>query len=81
MLMKMLNTKEIIHKDNEKVFTIEEENKTLEYQETINLDIKNIDSTKQQIWRSIYEIIYGDYFKAVKLFPSKLLNQYKNKQN
>ena len=39
----------IIHKDKEKVFTIEEERNTLEYQETMNLDIENIASTSQQI--------------------------------
>ena len=30
--------------------TIEEENNTLEYQEKMNLDIENIDSSSQQIW-------------------------------
>ena len=57
-----------------KVVTIEEEKKTLEYQETMNLDIENIDSTNQQIWRSIYEVIHDDYFKAVKLFPTQFLD-------
>ena len=38
---------EIIHKDKEKVVTIEEERNTLEYQEKINLDIENISSTSQ----------------------------------
>ena len=48
--------------------TIEEEKTTLEYQETPNIDIENVASTSQQIWRSIYEVIQDDYFKAVKLF-------------
>ena len=30
--------------------TIEEESKTLEYQKTMNLNIKNIYSISQQIW-------------------------------
>ena len=51
--------------------TIEEEKKTLEYQDTMNLDIENISSTNQQIWGSIYEVIHDDYFKVVKLFPRK----------
>ena len=42
---------EIIHKDKETVVTIEDEKKTLEYQETMNFDIENIASTGQQIWR------------------------------
>ena len=51
--------------------TIEEERNTLEYQETMNLDTEKITSTSQQIWRSIYEVIHDDYFKAVKLFPTQ----------
>ena len=49
--------------------TIEDE-KNLEYQETMNLDIKNIAIKSQQIWRSIYEVIHYDYFKVVKFFPT-----------
>ena len=36
---------EIIHKYRGRFFTIEEDKKTLEYQETMNLDIENIDIT------------------------------------
>ena len=36
----------------------------------MNLDIENIASTNQQIWRSIYEVIHDDDFKVVKLFPT-----------
>ena len=54
--------------------TIEDERKTLEYQETMNLDIENIGSTSQKIWRSIYEVIHDDYFKGVKFFPAQLLD-------
>ena len=53
--------------------TIEVERNNLKYQETINLDIENIASTSQQIWRSIYEVIHDDYFKAIKLFPTPFL--------
>ena len=42
--------------------TIEEEINTLEYQETVNLDIENIDSSSQNIWISIYEVIDDTYF-------------------
>ena len=48
---------ERIHKDKEKVVTIEEEMNTSEYQETMNLDIDKIPSTSQQFWRSLYEVI------------------------
>ena len=41
----------MIHKDKETVVTIEEESKTLVYQETINLDSENISSTSQQTCR------------------------------
>ena len=64
---KNVEESERINKYKEKVVTIEEERKTLEYQETVNLDIENITSTSQQIWRSIYEVICDDYFNAVKL--------------
>ena len=47
----------------------------------MNVDIENIASTNQQIWRSIYEVIHDYYFKVVKLFPSKFLNQCKNDPN
>ena len=48
--------------------TIEEERNNLEYQETMNLDIEKVASASQQIWRSIFEVIHDDYFKAVKFF-------------
>ena len=38
-----------IHKDKERVFTIEEERNTLEYQETKNLDIGKISSTGEKL--------------------------------
>ena len=53
----------------------------MEYQETINLEIENIASTNQEIWRSIYEVIHDNCFKAVKLFLSKLVNQCKYNPN
>ena len=59
------------------MITIEDEKKTLEYQETINLNIENIASTSQNIWRSIYEVIGDLYFNVVKLFPTELLDQCK----
>ena len=49
---------------------MEKEKNTLEYQVTMNLDIENIASTYQQIWRSIYEVIDDQYFKVVKLFQT-----------
>ena len=46
MLMKKLEENETIHKDK-RVVTIEEEKKTLEYEETKHLDIEKIASTNQ----------------------------------
>ena len=43
---------------------------TMEYQETMNLDIENSSSTNQSSWRSIHEVIDYSYFKVVKLFPT-----------
>ena len=53
----------------------------MEYQETMNLDIENIASPSQKTFRSIYEVINDDYFKAVKFFPTEFLNQFKNNTN
>ena len=72
---------EIIDKDKDKFVTIEEYKKTLEYQETMNLDIENISSLNQQLWMSIYEVIDDSNFKVVKLFPTEFLYQCKNSKN
>ena len=40
----------------------------------MNLDIENIASTNQNIWRSIYEVIHDDNFKVVKFFPGEFFN-------
>ena len=71
-------TKELIKK-RKKLVTIEEERNTLEYQETMDLGIENIASTSQQILRSIYELIYYSYFKAVRLFPTQFLDYCKKR--
>ena len=60
---------------------MKEDNKTLEYQETINVDIENIASKKQPFWRTIYEVIDYSYFEIVKLCPTTFLNQCKNNPN
>ena len=57
------------------MFTIEYDNKTLEYKETMNLYIENISSTSKKNWISIYEVIHDDYLKAVKFFPTEFLDQ------
>ena len=48
---------EINDKKKDMVSTIEEDNKTLEYKETMNLYIYNISSKDQLAWRPIYEVI------------------------
>ena len=52
------------------VVTTKEENITLEYQETINVDIENIACKKQPFWRPIYEVVDKSYFEETKLFPT-----------
>ena len=52
-------------KNKDMVVAIEEENKTLEYQETMNVDIENFSSTNQPFWISIYEVIDDSYFEVV----------------
>ena len=47
----------------------------------MNVDIEKKSSKKQPFWRPIYEFIENSYFEVVKLFPIKLLNQYKNIPN
>ena len=44
------------------VVIIQEAENTLKYKETMNVDIKNIASTDQPFWRSIYEVIDVSYF-------------------
>ena len=53
----------------------------MEYQETMNVDIEKIDSTKQPFWGSIYKVIYDSYFELVKQFRKIFLNQCKNNPN
>ena len=48
---------EINDKKKYMVSTIEEDNKTLEYKETMDLYIDNISSKNQLAWRPIYEVI------------------------
>ena len=43
----------------------------------MNLDIKNIASTSKKNWKSIYEVIHDDYFKAVTFISTEFLKQCK----
>ena len=52
----------------------------MEYQEKINLDIENIANTSRKCWRSIYEVIHDDYFKAVRLSPTQFLEHCKKRK-
>ena len=63
------------------IITIKKYNNTLEYQETINGDIENITSKKEQFWKSIYEVIDYSYFGVVNFFPKLFLNQCKYNPN
>ena len=59
---------------------IEEETKTLEYQEKMNVDVENISSLKKK-WIPIYEVIDNSYFSASKIFPTEFLDQCRNNPN
>ena len=61
--------------------TMQEEKKTLEYQEIMNVDIENISSKKQQFWRPIYEVIENLYFEETKIFPTTVVNQCRENPN
>ena len=60
---------------------MKEYNKTLEYQETMNVDIDNIASKKQPFCTPIYDVIENSYFDETGLFPTKNLDQCKNNPN
>ena len=47
----------------------------------MNVDIENVFSKKQPLWRPIYEVIDNSYFTATKLFPTKILDQCRNNPN
>ena len=51
---------------------MKEDKNNLEYQETMNLDIKKISNTKLPFWRSIYEVIDDSYFEVVNV-PKNIL--------
>ena len=63
------------------VVTLKEEKNTLEYQDTMSVDIKNIASKKQPFWWATYEVIENSYIEEIKLFPTIFLNQSKQFPN
>ena len=63
------------------VVETKEKKETLEYQETMNVDIEKIASTKQPFWISIYEVIDDSYFEGKKIFPTTFRNQCRNNPN
>ena len=50
------------------VVSIEEEQKTLEYQETMKLDVENIANNNNNKWILIYEVIDNSCFAAKNIF-------------
>ena len=48
---------------------MEEDQKTLEYQETVKLDVKSIAKNKKNIWRPIYKGIDTSFFEEKNIFP------------
>ena len=63
------------------VVTIVEDNNTLKYQETINVDVENIASKNLSFWRPIDEVIENSYFEATNLLPAKDLDQCRDHRN
>ena len=60
------------------VVSIEEDQKTLEYQETMNVYGENIANKKQNIWIPIYKVIEKSVFVATKHFLTEFLHRYNN---
>ena len=64
-----------INKDDDNMkISMEEEQKTVEYQETLKVDVKNIPE-KKPIWRPIYEAIDAPFFEETD-FSHKLFKTY-----
>ena len=59
--------------------SIEYEKNTLEYQETMNLEIGKIVNKKN--WRPIYEVIDNSVFAVTNVFLTEILDQCKNSSN
>ena len=64
----------IDEENNDMIISMEGEQKTLEYQETIKLDVENIVKNKNK-WRPIYEVIDTSFFAETKTFPPEFLCQ------
>ena len=47
----------------------------------MNVDIENIVSKQQPLWRPINEVIKNSYFEETKLLPTTFLNQCRNNPN
>ena len=63
------------------VVTTKEENNNLEYQEKMNVDIEKVASKKQLFGRPIYEVIQNSYIEETRIFPTIILDQFKNNPN
>ena len=63
------------------IISMEVDQKTLEYQERLNIDIENISKNKTKNWRPMYEIIDTSFFAATKRFPPEFLDHCKNNRN
>ena len=46
----------------------------MEYQETLKIDVENIDKNKNTIWRPIYEFIDAPFFEETDIFPQDFLD-------
>ena len=62
------------------VVLIEEDQKTLEYQKAINVDIENI-ANKKMFRRPIYEVIDNSFFAATKMLSTEISDKCKNNPN
>ena len=50
--------------------SIEEYQDTFEYQNTLEVDVKNIAKNKKTIWRPIYEVIHDPFFEETIFFQN-----------
>ena len=58
------------NEDSDNINTsMEEEHKTVEYQDTLKVYVKNIARNRRKIWRQIYEVIDAPYFEEIENLP------------
>ena len=61
--------------------SMEEDQQTAKYQNTLKVDVKNIAKNKTTTWRPIYEVIDTSFFEETNIFTQALLDLCENNPN